>query len=565
MFEKFVKEVSNSISKALEEIGSEIDVKSSEELFMFLSLEESKYCDLASSISFKLAKKLKKNPMEIASEISENMEISSNLISSYEVKNGYLNFFVSEDYLQEVLKRIEKENEYYGYIGRKGKVILEHTSANPNGPLHIGHARNSVIGDSLRRILNTAGYEVETHYYVNDMGRQMAIVTWGMRKYGVKEIKGDHAIGEIYVRANSEIEGNEEAEREVNEILKKYEEGDPQISSELRKAVEIALRGIKETLEKMKVHHDVFIWESEFVRNGEVERILEELKNRCEVFEEDGALLLRLDDEKVVLRRSDGTSLYITRDIAYHKYKCTHSDLCIDILGADHKLISSQLSKILKILGVKTPKVVTFEFVSLPESSMSTRKGVFISVDEVMERMIERAYEEVSSRRSDAPEEFRRDVAKKVGIGAMRYDLIRVMRDKPMVFSWEEALDFEKQGAPYIQYSHARASSILRKAELKKIDEVDLSLLKEPQEVQLIKLLGKLPWIVHQICETFNPHILAGYSRDVADLFNEFYRDLPVLKAEEPLSSARLHLVLCTKIVLRNSLNMLGIDAPEEM
>jgi len=565
MFEKFFEAVSNSLLEALQKSGIDVEAKSPEDLQRFLALEESKYCDLASSLSFKLAKKLRKSPFEIAEKIAKNLRVSSDLISSFEVKGGYLNFFVSEKYLQEVLRRIEKENERYGYIGKSGKIILEHTSANPNGPLHIGHARNSVIGDSLRRILETAGYEVETHYYVNDMGRQMAIVTWGLRRFELRDLKGDHAIGEVYVKANSELEKNEEFEKEIDEILKKYEEGDPQVSGELRRAVEIALEGIRETLRNMNVHHDVFIWESEFVRNGDVKRVLEELEKRCELLEENGALILKLGDEKVVLRRSDGTSLYITRDIAYHRFKASRADLCIDILGADHKLISSQLARILEILGIPPPKVVTFEFVSLPESSMSTRRGVFVSVDEVLEKMIERAYEEVSIRRSDAPEEFKREVARKVGVGAMRYDLVKVMRDKPMVFSWEEALDFEKQGAPYIQYSHARASSILRKGELKRIEEADLSVLREPQEVSLIKLLGKLPWVIHQICDTLNPHVLASYARDVADLFNEFYRDLPVLKAEESIAQARLHLVLCTKIVLRNSLGMLGIEAPEEM
>ncbi|MBC7114163.1 MAG: arginine--tRNA ligase [Archaeoglobi archaeon] len=559
MFEKVVEDLKKSLRDALEKLGVSADE------YPTLGIEESKYCDLASSISFKLVKSLKMPPQKIAEEIADNLEISSPLISSFEVKSGYLNFFLSDFCLQETLRRIERENENYGFIGKKGKIILEHTSANPNGPLHIGHARNSAIGDSLRRILQKAGYDVETHYYVNDMGRQMAIVTFGLRRFGLRDLKGDHAIGEIYVRANSEIEKDEKLAEEVDEILRKYEEGDPEVSEELKRAVEIALEGIKETLREMNVHHDVFVWESEFVRRGDVQRVLEELRKKAEVVEEEGALILKLGDEKVVLRRSDGTSLYITRDIAYHLFKASRSDLCIDVLGADHKLISSQLSRILEILGVKPPKVVTFEFVSLPESSMSTRRGLFVSADEVLEKLVEKAYEEVHRRKPEAPEEFKREVSRKVGVGALRYDLVKVMRDKPMVFSWEEALDFEKQGAPYIQYSHARASSILRKSEIRDINEVDLSLLKEPQEVSLIKALGKLPWIVEQICESLNPHLLASYSRDIADLFNDFYRDLPVLKAEREVSEARLHLVLCTKIVLKNSLEMLGIEAPEEM
>ncbi|HIH44034.1 MAG TPA: arginine--tRNA ligase, partial [Candidatus Methanoperedenaceae archaeon] len=253
--------------------------------------------------------------------------------------------------------------------------------------------------------------------------------------------------------------------------------------------------------------------------------------------------------------------------LAYHEWKAGLCDRMIDILGADHKLISSQLRAVLQVLGIKQPEIVIFEFVSLPEGSMSTRRGVFISADELLDQIEARALEEVSKRRPETDESFRKDVAKAVGIGAVRYDIIRVSPDKSTVFNWEEALDFEKQGAPFIQYAHARACSILEKAKAEGItmDGFDLALLVEEQEAALIRHMAKFGSVIETAASERKPHLLALYARELADRFNQFYRYVSVLGAEEDVRASRLALVDCARIVLANALDTLGIAAPASM
>jgi len=268
-----------------------------------------------------------------------------------------------------------------------------------------------------------------------------------------------------------------------------------------------------------------------------------------------------------MLHHSEGSSLYKTRDKAYHEWKARRCDKVIDILGADHKLISSQLKAVLKMLNIPEPEIVIFEFVSLPEGSMSTRKGVFISADEVLDQVEKAAYEEVNKRRPDSKEEFKKKVSKFVGIGAVRYDIIKVSPEKSTIFDWKEALDFEKQGAPYIQYAHARACSILRNAKEKGFDfeAYDPNLLAEKQEVTLIKKLAYFENVIDTSAKELKPNLIAIYARELADAFNQFYKHVPVLTAQHEIRKARLALVECSRIVLACTLDTLGITAPESM
>jgi len=243
------------------------------------------------------------------------------------------------------------------------------------------------------------------------------------------------------------------------------------------------------------------------------------------------------------------------------------SDRMIDILGADHKLISSQLKAMLRILGIKEPEIVIFEFVSLPEGSMSTRRGVFISADELLDEVEKAAYEEVNKRRPETEEDFRKKVAALVSIGAVRYDIVKVSPEKATTFDWAEAVDFEKQGAPFIQYAHARACSILRNAEDEGIffENFDPNVLVEEQEISLIKKLAGFGNVIDTAARELKPNLLAIYARELADAFNQFYRYVPVLSAEAEYRNARLELVDCSRIVLANALDALGIAAPESM
>jgi arginyl-tRNA synthetase len=289
---------------------------------------------------------------------------------------------------------------------------------------------------------------------------------------------------------------------------------------------------------------------------------------------DNGAVVVNLSDygfeKTLVIQRSNGTSLYTTRDLAYHEWKIEQADRVIDILGADHKLISGQLRAMLNAIGIKEPEIVIFEFVSLPEGSMSTRSGQFISADDLFDRVIEAALEQVNTRRPETSDDFKKEVSEMVGIGAVRYDIVKISPEKSTVFNWKAALDLEKQGAPYIQYSYARACSILEKAKKdatwKFSLETDPSLLVEESEINLIKKMAMFDYIIDLGALELKPHVLAIYARELADAFNQFYHFIPVISAEdEKVKASRLALVDCARIVLANSLDTLGIAAPESM
>ncbi len=528
-------------------------------------LRESEHADLACTIAFKLAKEKRTSPKEVADQIVEDLEVKSDYIGSVESVNGYINFFASYEFLEDTINVILDEDENYGNLNLRGKVLVEHTSANPDGPLHIGHIRNSIIGDTIARIFRMAGIDVKTHYYVNDMGRQVAITVLGIEKFGLAGKKPDHAVAEAYINANRLLESNPELEEYVEKLMLAYERGDSEAIEKFRNAVERALQGIKETLMSINIEHDEFVWESEFIRNGYVDRFLEFLDEKG-LIKKDGAWIIELEgfEKEVVLRRENGTTLYMTRDLAYHLWKNEHYQRFINVLGADHKLYASQLSKILELMGLKAPEIVFFEFVSLPEGSMSTRRGKFISADELIEKVRAEAEKIIAER--DMSDEEKKKIANAVAVGAIRFDFIKIAPEKPMVFDWSKALDFERQTASYIQYSHARACSILRKAVEDGMPDLEFrGELCSTGEKSLVMLLSKLPYFIHRVVNELRPNVFAEYLLSVASSFNDFYRQHPVLKADPEIRMHRLALVDATRIVLRNGLELLGIEALEKM
>ncbi len=582
MFLAFKREVEGILRNPMKKAGYE-----SEDL----SIEEpGEIADLASSIAFKLAPKYKKAPKIIAADIKNQIDKEFlpsrikneySLIDRVELAGPYINFHVSRHFLDTTLREVEKTQEAYGSLtAKKEKIILEHTSANPTGPLHVGRGRNPIIGDTLARLLRAAGYDLEVQYYINDMGRQIATIAWGYDNVDASSLesveyeKPDYDGVRYYRKAASLIEQNLEIEKEVGELLTLYEKGDAEVSQKFKKVVEKCLNGQMQTLHRINVAYDRIIWESQFVFNSDVDKVVKQLKKSKSAMIKNGALVLNLAEygleKEFVLTRADGTTLYTTRDVAYHLWKFSQADRAINVLGEDQKLAMEQLSAALKILSVeKSPEIVYYSFVSLPEGRMSTRKGVVVNFDDLIEEAIARAYIEVDKRRKELPENKKREIAEIVGIGAVRFDIIRVAAEKGITFSWDQALDFEKQGAPFIQYAHARACSIFEKAREAGIEferSFDPSMLIEKEEIALIKKISKLSSIVETATRDLKPHILATYARELAESFNQFYRYVPVLSAEtEEIRNARLGLVDCSRITLRNTLELLGIAAPQSM
>ncbi len=602
--------------------------------------------ELAASVSFELAKHAKKNPRTIAEEIIQTTEISNfPLITSIQAAGaGYINFQVNSKLFSSLtLESIRALDVNYGFVktSEPKKILLEHTSVNPIHPIHIGQARNPMLGDALARILTEHGHNISRHYYVDDVGRQSAVIAYGYLKLGKPKPKGkpDRFIGRVYavtscimevqrlkkavkttkdieddvpklqrdldewISISAEIEtrfptlfsqlfdaisNDSEPEEHVTKLIRRYEAGEDEAKQLLREVCILCLKGFKETLKSVEISVDSWDWESDLIWNGDVTRVIENLKKTPYVFEENG--VLEFDAEKVAqdlnlkstlgisddhqlspltLVRADGTSLYTTRDIAYHLWKFQRAERVVNVIGMEQTLPQLQLKLALSALGHADylPKLTHFAYslVRLPGFRMSSRRGRYITLDEVMDSAAERAYTEVTKRSPHLSEEEKKQISKFVGKGAVKYALIMVDPTKPVVFTWDRVLDFEKNSAPYIQYSHARACSILRKAS-REPKNADHSLLNDPLELDIILTLARFPQIFLDSAENLRPNAIADYVNMLADKFNKFYTKMPVIKAESvALSDARLALVDSTRIVFRNALKLLGIEAPDRM
>lgn len=560
MYSKLKKEITESIEYALNKLRVKFDGE--------IVLEEPpnpEMGDISSNIAFALAGIMKKSPVEIAEEIKSNIKLPL-YFEKVETKGPYINFFIN--YTLFSTKMVNYIDKKYGELPEKEEsILLEHTSANPNGPLHVGHLRNAILGDSLKRVLQHAGYKVESQYYVNDMGRQIAIIVWGMNKFRFEfddDKKIDHAVGEVYFKCNQELEKNPDYNKEIDEILHNYEDGkDQKLIDSFELVVENCLDGIKETLKDLNIKMNLYKWESTFLRNGSVADVLEKLQPFT--IQRD-ILYLPLEkydvDKELVLRRSNGTSLYATRDLAYHQYKTKNSDISLDILGADHKLAAKQLGLALELSGNRAPEVVFYEFINLPEGSMSTRRGVFISVDEFIEQATQHAKDELLKRDMDLTDKQMDEIAKIIGVGSVRFYINQISPEKPITFKWEEALNFER-GCASIQYAHARACKLLSKTSFDEYQEVKCDYELEDEEKVLVKELSRFTEIIRQAADERRVHHLTEYTLSLSKAFNKFYKTQQVIGSEH--EQFRLKLVDASRITLKNSLKLLGIKAPEYM
>jgi arginyl-tRNA synthetase len=507
-----------------------------------------------------------------------------------EATGAYLNFRADSARLTDRTLRLAlTRGARYGHREPAGPgACVEHTSANPTGPFHIGRVRNAIIGDSLARVLRANGTPVTTQYYVDDMGRQAAMISWIWSKpvdQWPEEIraaagsppapgeKPDATLGRPYPLVSAYLKTHPEAQAEVAELVRAAESGTP--PPRHRELAEKVLGGMLQSLGRLGISFDEFVWESSFVQDGSVARVLERLSAAPHaVREENGAWAidtasygLPKESTHVVFQRGDGSSLYVTRDVAYHLSKFARFRRVMDVLGQDHRLHAVTLDALLNEIGEsRRPEFVIYQDITVPDGGrMSTRGGSAVWLDDLLADAVQRGRREVLARRDDlAPKEVDR-IAEAVATGAVRYHILRVAPEKPVVFRWEDALSFEGRSGPFLQYSYVRASSVLRKGDHASPPyPFEPSRLTDPEEQALVRVLANLPRTVGYAAQSAHVQALAGYAHELADQFNRFYHAVPVLSSGEERPS-RLALVAAVREGLGSSLDLLGVPRLDSM
>jgi len=518
--------------------------------------KDPRFGDYSTNAAMVLAGPTGLKPRNLAEVIQDNI-INTPILASTEIAGpGFINFFLSNTLWYEVLHTIHRQKTDYGCSKKVDgpKILLEFVSANPTGPLHVGHGRGAAVGDTLARLLRSCGYSVHTEYYVNDSGNQMKILgrsLWIRLRQLVGndvDFPANHYVGEYIIDLAKEIKDTPLGER----LLEMPE--DEAVEAAAQYACSRILDGIKSDLEYFGVTYDQYFSEKSLIESGALQDTIEEFRRRGRVEEHQGALWFTMDndeDEKDrVLIRATGEPTYFAADAAYHRDKINRGyELIVDIWGSDHHGYVPRVRAAIEALGYssKMLQIMLVQFVNLVKEgrkiSMSTRAGEFITLREVLDEVgPDAARFFFLTKRSDSHLDFDLDLAKKQS------------KDNPVY---------------YVQYAHARISSIFRIAAERNIDatmaDPDLTALSLPEELKLIKHLGDFPDMLSEAAETLEPHRITFYLMELADLFHAYYHDNRVLNEDEKLKKARLYLVEAVRQVIANGLKILGVTAPERM
>ncbi len=520
---------------------------------------------------FKFAKVMRKPPVVIANEVAAGIA-PDGVIAEVTAVNGYLNFKIDKAGLaKSTLAQIEDEGDFYG-ASRKGAgktVCIDYSSVNIAKPFHIGHLSTTVLGSALYKIYTFLGYNVVGINHLGDYGTQFGKLICAYKHWGDKaniEAGGIHAINDLYVRFNNEA--TEEMEAEAREYFRLIESGDKEANEIFEWFKSLTLAYVNKIYRRLDVKFDSYNGERFY--SDKMQPVIEELEEKGLLKESEGAKIVDLEEYGMppcLILRSDGASLYATRDLAAAYYRKDTYDFykCLYVVAYQQNLHFKQIFKVLELLGkdwAKDMVHVAYGMVSLEDGAMSTRKGKVVWLEDVIEKCVEKAYTVINDKNPAL--ENKRDIAEKVGIGSVIFGALYNNKIKDIVFSYDKVLSFEGETGVYCQYTCARANSVLQKAGEERFTLPE-NLSVEPQEYEVVKTLAAFPEAVCDAAEKYEPSIIARYAVDLAQKFNKFYFDCKILTAEPAAKGFRLQLTKAVLQTLTNALSLLGIGVPEKM
>ncbi len=520
---------------------------------------------------FKFAKVMRKPPVVIANELAAGIA-PDGVIAEVTAVNGYLNFKIDKAGLaKSTLAQIEEEGDFYG-ASRKGAgktVCIDYSSVNIAKPFHIGHLSTTVLGSALYKIYTFLGYNVVGINHLGDYGTQFGKLICAYKHWGDKaniEAGGIHAINDLYVRFNNEA--TEEMEAEAREYFRLIESGDKEANEIFEWFKSLTLAYVNKIYRRLGVKFDSYNGERFY--SDKMQPIIDELEEKGLLKESEGAKIVDLEEYGMppcLILRSDGASLYATRDLAaaYYRKDTYNFYKCLYVVAYQQNLHFKQIFKVLELLGkdwAKDMVHVAYGMVSLEDGAMSTRKGKVVWLEDVIEKCVEKAYTVINDKNPAL--ENKRDIAEKVGIGSVIFGALYNNKIKDIVFSYDKVLSFEGETGVYCQYTCARANSVLQKAGEERFTLPE-NLSVEPQEYEVVKTLAAFPEAVCDAAEKYEPSIIARYAVDLAQKFNKFYFDCKILTAEPAVKGFRLQLTKAVLQTLTNALSLLGIGVPEKM
>lgn len=518
---------------------------------------------------FKFAKVLRKSPALIAQDIAANYS-ADDMIEKAEAVNGYVNFTVNKSALaRETIDAVLNSGEKYGSSdeGAGRTVCIDYSSVNIAKPFHIGHLSTTAIGGALYKIFNFLGYKAVGINHLGDYGTQFGKLICAYKHWGNKEEVengGIHAINDLYVRFNTEAD--EQMEKEAREYFRLIESGDKEANELFDWFKDLTLKYVKGIYEKLNVTFDSYAGERFYT--DKMQPVIDELREKGLLKESEGAQIVDLEPYGMppcLILRSDGASLYATRDLAAAIYRKNTYDFykCLYVVAYQQNLHFKQFFKVLELMGKEWAKDlvhVAYGMVSLEDGAMSTRKGKVVWLEDVIKKCEEKAYAIISEKNPEL--ENKEDVAEKVGVGAVIFGALYNSKIKDIVFSYDKVLSFEGETSVYVQYTCARANSVIEKGGVPKEYKISDLL---PQEAEVVKGIAAFPQAVKDAAEKYEPSIVARFAVDLAQKFNKFYFDCKILTAEGDKKNFRLALTAAALTTLKNALKLLGIGVPDKM